>query len=78
MSITANPVVMAGTAMEVIKKWIGHGSEEMIRRYTHLASVPDFPPEFASNIAVTLLTQNSEPWHDVNPVFATAGRSSNW
>ena len=73
--------------MEVIKKWIGHGCEEMIRRYTHLrpdfmqdelASVPDFPPEFASNIAVTLLTQNSEPWHDVNPVFATAGRSSNW
>ena len=29
-------LVMAGTAIEVIKKWIGHGSEEMTRRYTHL------------------------------------------
>jgi integrase len=33
-------LVMAGTPVEVIKKWIGHGSEEMIRRYTHLR--PDF------------------------------------
>jgi integrase len=47
-------LVMAGTAIEVIKKWIGHGSEEMIRRYTHLrpdfmqdelARVPDFAIE---------------------------------
>jgi integrase len=46
-------LVMAGTPVEVIKKWIGHGSEEMIRRYTHLrpdfmqnelARVPDFHP----------------------------------
>jgi hypothetical protein len=51
----------AGTAIEVIKKWIGHGSEEMIRRYTHfrpdfmqdeLARVPDFAFEFGSKIAV--------------------------
>jgi integrase len=54
-------LVMAGTAIEVIKKWIGHGSEEMIRRYTHLrpdfmqdelARVPDFALEFGSKIAV--------------------------
>jgi integrase len=54
-------LVMAGTAIEVIKKWIGHGSEEMIRRYTHLrpdfmrdelARVPDFTLEIGSKIAV--------------------------
>jgi hypothetical protein len=52
---------MAGTAGEVIKKWIGHGSEEMIRRNTHLradfmqdelARVPDFAPEIASKVDV--------------------------
>jgi len=52
-------LVMAGTPIKVIKKWIGHGSEEMIRRYTHLrpdftrdelARVPDFAPENASKI----------------------------
>ena len=46
-------LVMAETAVEVIKKSIGHGSEEMVRRYTHLrpdlmqdelARVPDFAP----------------------------------
>jgi integrase len=31
-----NTLVMARAPIEVIKKWIGHGSEEMIRRYTHL------------------------------------------
>jgi hypothetical protein len=50
---------MAGTPIEVIKKWIGHGSEEMIRRYSHLrpdfmrdelARVPDFAPKNASKI----------------------------
>jgi integrase len=54
-------LVMAGTAVEVIKKWIGHGSEEMIRRYTHLrpdfmrdelARVPDFISEIGAKIAV--------------------------
>jgi integrase len=54
-------LVMAGTTIEVIKKWIGHGSEEMIRRYTHLrpdfmrdelARVPDFTLEIGSKIAV--------------------------
>src|SRR5258705_11311390 len=33
-------LVMAGTPMVVIKKWIGRGSEEMVNRYTHLR--PDF------------------------------------
>jgi integrase len=33
-------LVMAGTSIGVIKKWIGHGSEEMVNRYTHLR--PDF------------------------------------
>jgi integrase len=54
-------LVMARTAVEVIKKWIGHGSEEMIRRYTHLrpdfmqdelARVPDFALEIGSKVAV--------------------------
>jgi integrase len=54
-------LVMAGTAIEVIKKWIGHGSEEMIRRYTHLrpdfmqeelARVPDFAVDFGPKVVV--------------------------
>ncbi len=54
-------LVMAGTPMAVIKKWIGHGSEEMVNRYTHLrpdfmqdelARVPDFAGEFGSKTAV--------------------------
>jgi len=53
-------LVMAGTAIEVIKKWIGHGSEEMVRRYTHLrpdfmqdelARVPDFPSQLGAKLA---------------------------
>ena len=50
-------LVMAGTPMVVIKKWIGHGSEEMVARYTHLrpdfmqdelARVPNFAPKSLS------------------------------
>lgn len=53
-------LVMAGTDVEVIKKWIGHGSEE-ICRYTHLrpdfmqdelARVPDFALEIGSKVAI--------------------------
>ena len=53
-------LVMAGTPMVVIKKWIGHGSEEMVNRYTHLrpdfmqeelARVPDFAPEIEAEKA---------------------------
>jgi integrase len=53
-------LVMAGTPMVVIKKWIGHGSEEMVNRYTHLrpdfmqdelARVPDFVSEFGPEVA---------------------------
>jgi integrase len=36
-------LVMAGVSKEVIKNQIGHGSEEMIKRYTHLR------PEFIQN-----------------------------
>lgn len=52
-------LVMAGTPMVVIKKWIGHGSEEMVARYTHLrpdfmrddlAKVPDFILGFGPEI----------------------------
>lgn len=52
-------LVMAGTLIEVIKKWIGHRSGEMIHRYTRirpdfmrdeLARVPDFAPKNASKI----------------------------
>jgi len=50
---------MGGTPIRVFKKWIGHGSEEMISRYPHLCSdfmwdklarVPDFAPKDASKI----------------------------
>jgi hypothetical protein len=53
-------LVMAGTAVGVIKKWIGHGSEEMVNRYTHLRPdfmqselerVPDFAPKLSTKIA---------------------------
>jgi hypothetical protein len=46
--------------MVVIKKWIGHGSEEMVNRYTHLrpdfmqdesARVPDFTLEIEAEKA---------------------------
>jgi integrase len=48
-------LVMAGTPIGVIKKRIGHGSEEMVNRYTHLRPdfmqselerVPDYVPKF--------------------------------
>lgn len=29
-------LVENGTPVEVIKAWVGHGSERMVRRYTHL------------------------------------------
>ena len=53
-------LVMADTPMAVINKWIGHGSEDMVNRYTHLrpdfmrdelARVPDFTPESGPKIA---------------------------
>jgi len=53
-------LVMAGTPMAVIKKWIGHGSEDMVDGYTHvrpdfmrdeLARAPDFAPESGPKIA---------------------------
>src|SRR5712671_4686953 len=33
-------LVMANASIDVIKRWIGHGSKEMVDRYTHLR--PDF------------------------------------
>jgi integrase len=47
-------LVMAGTPLVVIRKWVGHGREQMVERYTHLrpdfmrdelARVPDFVPK---------------------------------
>ena len=52
---------MAGPPIAAIKKWIGHGSEEMVNRYTHLrpdfmrdelARVPDFAFESESRVVV--------------------------
>jgi integrase len=40
---TVSTLVMAGTPIVVIKKWIGHGSDEMVNRYTYLR--PDFKQE---------------------------------
>jgi integrase len=54
-------LVMAGTPLVVIKKWIGHGSEEMVNRYTHLRPdfmqselerVPDYGPKLGTKNAV--------------------------
>jgi integrase len=39
-------LVMAGVSFETIRAWIGHGSDKMIRRYTHLN--PDY---FKSQLA---------------------------
>src|SRR6266481_1782295 len=53
-------LVMAGTPMVVIKKWIGHGSEEMVNRYTHLR--PDFMQnelERLPDFALKLGTKNA-------------------
>jgi integrase len=53
-------LAMACTPMVVIKKRIGHGSEDMVDRYTHLrpdfmrdelARAPDFAPESGPKIA---------------------------
>ena len=46
--------------MVVIKKWIGHGSEEMVNRYTHLRPnfmqdeldrVPDYVARLGAKLA---------------------------
>ena len=56
-------LVMAGTPMVVIKKWIGRGNEEMVNRYTHLRPdfmqselerVPDFVPNVGKVLSLTL------------------------
>lgn len=31
-------LVMAGVSMPMIRSWIGHGSDKMVARYTHLNS----------------------------------------
>ena len=68
-------LVMAGTAIGVIKKWIGHGSEEMVNRYTHLR--PDFMQSELEKVitlrnsarkllSLTRLTLKKLLLHDVN------------
>jgi integrase len=56
----SSTLVMAGTEIVVIKKWIGHGSEEMVNRYTHLRAdfmqseldrVPDYASKLGTKIA---------------------------
>jgi hypothetical protein len=71
----------------VVKKWIGHGSAEMVARYTHLrpdfmqdelARVPDIVSEFGPKVAeLTRLTLGLRLRHDVNIVFTTGPGSSN-
>jgi integrase len=55
-----------GVPLEVIKRWIGHGSEAMIRRYTHLR------PEYGQKIlrqlpGVVQSVQGSWPLGPTNP-----------
>jgi integrase len=55
-----------GVPLEVIKRWIGHGSEAMIRRYTHLR------PEYGQKIlrqlpGVAQSVQSSWPLGPTNP-----------
>jgi integrase len=80
-------LMMAGTAMVVIKKWIGHGSEEMVNGYTHLrpdfmqdelARVPDFTgfgPELAT---IDPFDPRQRLRHDVSVAPSTTPGSSNW
>jgi len=41
-------LVENNTPVEVIKAWIGHGSERMIRRYTHLR------PQYRSRVLASI------------------------
>lgn len=51
-------LVESGTPMELIREWIGHGSDEMVRRYTHLRPIfrkralAQIPELFGSKIVV--------------------------
>jgi integrase len=45
-------LVQNETPVEVIKRWIGHGSEQMIRRYTHLA--PRYCKEIVARIPAVI------------------------
>jgi integrase len=64
-------LVMAGTPVEVIKKWIGHGSEEMIRRYTHLR--PDFMQNELARVPNFLNTEKKTvEFNPINPITQVA------
>jgi integrase len=41
-------LVENNTPVEVIKAWIGHGSEQMVRRYTHLR------PQYRSRVLASI------------------------
>lgn len=58
-------LVMAGTPIGVVKKWIRRGSDEMVNRYTHLR--PDFMeselervPEFIAKITLQIGAENAD------------------
>jgi hypothetical protein len=46
-------VILNQVPLEIIKRWIGHGLEEMIRRYTHLH--PTYPKSVLARIPFVLL-----------------------
>ncbi len=48
-------LVQNETPVEVIKRWLGHGSEQMIRHYTHLH--PTYYKSVMARIPVAVLTQ---------------------
>jgi integrase len=56
-------LVESNVPMEVIREWIGHGSDEMVRRYTHLR------PEFRKRV----LQQIPELFGSKIGVFAPEG-----
>jgi len=56
-------LVQNETPVEVIKRWIGHGSEEMIRRYTHLH--PTYWKQVIAKVPVVCPVCPSEPAHAI-------------
>jgi integrase len=62
-------LVMAGTPMAVIKKWIGHGSEEMVNRYTHLR--PDFMRDELARVR-DFISESGLKTGEIDPIDPTA------
>lgn len=54
-------LVECNTPIETIRAWIGHGSDEMVKLYTHLR------PEYRKRILGTIPSLIHSELHPVNP-----------